>query len=226
MRRFICGKNSVIDAINNNVPIIEIFTSRPEEILKITKSIKINKVNEVFLNNLVKENHQGFVAEIQKIEYYDIETIFRDKAEKILILDHIKDPHNFGAIIRTANASGLKHIIIPKDRSVDLTDTVLKVSSGGFVNMKFIKVNSISAFITRLRKEHFWIYGTTLSKNSIEIDKVNFNYPLAIIMGSESNGISKSVEKMTDQNIYIPLKGTVQSLNVSVATGIILFKLK
>ncbi|MGZ9432006.1 23S rRNA (guanosine(2251)-2'-O)-methyltransferase RlmB [Mycoplasma sp. CB776] len=226
MAKYICGKNSVLDAIKHKLPIIQIFSSRPEELIKVQKDIKVIKKDYKYLDNLTKENHQGFIAQISDIETHDLNVIFKDKPEKILILDHIQDPHNFGAIIRTANASGINHIIFPKERSVDITPTVLKVSSGGFINMKFIKVASISATITKLKEKKFWIYGTTLSSNSIDINQTTFNYPLALILGSEANGISKSVEKMCDQNIYIPLKGTVQSLNVSVAAGIVLFKLK
>ncbi|MBN3534468.1 23S rRNA (guanosine(2251)-2'-O)-methyltransferase RlmB [Mycoplasma procyoni] len=224
MKKLICGKNSVQEAIENNFPIIKIYTNRPNEIANFEKS-KIQLCDLLTLNKMTKENHQGFIAEIKNIDFFDLNTIFKDRPEKILILDHIQDPHNFGAIIRTANAAGVNHIIIPKDRAVDITPTVLKVSSGGFINMKFIKVSSISAAITKMKKEGIWIYGTTLNDNSQSIHEATFNYPLAIVMGSESKGISKSVENLCDVNIYIPMKGSVQSLNVSVATGIVLFKI-
>ncbi|WGI36869.1 23S rRNA (guanosine(2251)-2'-O)-methyltransferase RlmB [Mesomycoplasma lagogenitalium] len=224
MKKYICGKNSVLEAIENKLPIIKIYSSKIREI-KIKHNYQLIEVDNNFLNKLTKENHQGFVAEIKNIDFDDPEIIFKDKPQKILILDHIQDPHNFGAIIRTANAFNIKHIVIPKDRSVDLNATVLKVSSGGFVNMKFIKVASISAFITKLKNHSFWVYGSLLNDKAKEINDMHFNYPLAVVLGSESKGISKSVENLCDENFYIKMQGTVQSLNVSVAAGIILFKI-
>ncbi|WP_033161087.1 23S rRNA (guanosine(2251)-2'-O)-methyltransferase RlmB [[Mycoplasma] collis] len=225
MKKFICGKNSVLDAIKNQLPIKKIYTTNQKLISEFFK-LNIQLVENNFLNQLVKENHQGYVAEISEIKIYDFNTLIKEKPEKIIILDHIQDPHNFGAIIRTANANGINHIIFSKNKSVDLTSTVLKVSSGGFVGMKFIKVSSISATIEKLKKNNFWVYGTTLSNNSKSIDDVIFNKPMAIVFGNEGKGLSKSVENSCDELIHIKMKGTVQSLNISVAVGIVLFKIK
>lgn len=224
MVRFICGKNSVVDAIENKVPIKQIFLTNKNSIF-IPQNIKILYVTKEYLNKLVSQNHQGYVAEIESIPFYDIEVIYKDKPNKVLVLDHLQDPHNFGAIIRSANAAGVFYIIFPKERAVDVNETVLKVSSGGFVNMKFIKVGSLSATITKLKKNNFWIYSTNLGSDSIPLDQVQFNYPMALILGTEKSGVSTTLLKLSDQNIYIPTNGTVQSLNVSVAAGIILFKI-
>ena len=178
------------------------------------------------MNQITPLNHQGFVAVLNDFQYFGIDSIFEDKPKIILILDHLEDPQNFGSILRTANASGIKHIIIPNVRSVDLNDTVWKVSSGGLVGLKIIKVNSLQATITKLKKEMFWIYATSFSENSIAYELANYNFPLAVIVGNEGKGISKSLLKEADQHIFIKMDGTVQSLNVSVATGIILFYLK
>ncbi|VEU59794.1 23S rRNA (guanosine(2251)-2'-O)-methyltransferase RlmB [Mesomycoplasma neurolyticum] len=224
MKKFICGKNSVIDSLKNNLPISLVYTTNHKLHLEFP-NFKIKLVTNEFLNQLTTENHQGYVAQILDIKFYDLNTIIKDKAKEVIILDHIQDPHNFGAIIRTANANGIKHIIFPKDRSVDVTPTVLKVSSGGFVNMKFIKVTSIVSTILKLKKNNYWVYGTSLTKKSKNINDVLFNKPLAIIFGSEGNGLTKAVERVCDELVYIPMKGTVQSLNISVAVGIVLFKI-
>ncbi|UVD81463.1 23S rRNA (guanosine(2251)-2'-O)-methyltransferase RlmB [Mycoplasma iguanae] len=224
MIRLICGKNSVLDAIKNKYPIKTLYLIKQPS-FSLPHTIKLLILPKEQLDLMTSENHQGFIAEIDDIKYYDLNIIKKELPQKILILDHITDPHNFGAILRTANASGLTYIIFPKERSVTINDTVLKVSSGGFINLKFIKVNSLVASIEKLKKWNFWIYVTNLSAKASDINKINFNYPLALVLGSEKNGVSKSILKMSDQDVYIPLKGTVQSLNVSVAAGIILFKI-
>ncbi|MGY6171974.1 23S rRNA (guanosine(2251)-2'-O)-methyltransferase RlmB [Candidatus Mycoplasma pogonae] len=222
MIKYLCGKNSVLDAINNKIPIKKLYLAFGNT-LATPSNIEVEFVSKEYLNALTKQKHQGFVAEINEIKIYDLNIIFKNKPEKVLILDHLQDPYNFGAIIRSANAFGFKFIIFPKERAVDITETVLKVSSGGFIDIKFIKVGSIVNAIEKLKKNNFWIYGSDLSNQATKIDATNFNSPLAIVIGSEGKGISKSVIKVLDQTFYIPMEGTVQSLNASVATGITLF---
>lgn len=224
MKKNIVGKNSVIDAINNKFPIKCLYLIKKPE-FEVPSNIEVKIVDKLFINQLTKENHQGYLAEILDIQYHDLNVIFKDQPEKVLIIDHIQDTHNLGAIIRTANAAGITHMILPKDRAAKINDTVLKISSGGFINMKFILVNSLFSSIEKLKKNNFWIYSTALNESAIDINKVNFNYPLAVVLGSEDKGVSKTILKVSDQSIYIPLKGTVQSLNVSVAAGIVLFKI-
>ncbi|MEE3928065.1 23S rRNA (guanosine(2251)-2'-O)-methyltransferase RlmB [Mycoplasmopsis ciconiae] len=223
------GRNSVIEAVKFNFPIEKIWVTNQKDkdlILKLKKqNFKIEIIDKNTINQQIKENHQNFVAFIKNIDTHPLEVIYKDKPMSVLILDHIQDPHNFGAIIRTANAAGVKHIIYPKDRAADITSTVLKISSGGFVDMKFIKVASISAAITSLKKNNFWIYASNLNENAHSYNQVNYNFPLALVVGNEQEGISKSTLKMSDMEIYINQRGSVQSINVSVATGILLFKI-
>ncbi|MGL5732619.1 MAG: 23S rRNA (guanosine(2251)-2'-O)-methyltransferase RlmB, partial [Metamycoplasmataceae bacterium] len=178
------------------------------------------------MNEMTDLNHQGYIAILNEFKYYNLEVIFKDKPKIILILDHLEDPQNFGSILRSANASGIRHIIIPNIRSVDVNETVFKVSSGGIVGMKIIKVNSLQATVTKLKKEMFWIYATSLEQGASDYSTINYNFPLALIVGNEGKGISRSLLKEADQNIFIKMEGTVQSLNVAVATGIFLFYLK
>ncbi|MCV3753482.1 23S rRNA (guanosine(2251)-2'-O)-methyltransferase RlmB [Mycoplasma enhydrae] len=225
MKNLIYGKNSVIEAINNNFPIKEVYLLKSSDAKLIKfKNIKFLSLNE--MNRMVNGNHQGFIAKISDFQYYDIGTIVKDKPEVVLILDHIQDPQNFGAIMRSANVFGIKHIIIPKDRAVDVNSTVLKISSGGFKNIKVIKVGSLLDAIEYLKKNEFWIYATALDNKAKDLAKANFNAPSAIIMGNEATGVSKTLLKKSDEIIFINQKSeSVQSLNVSVATGIVLYEL-
>ncbi|MGX9373115.1 23S rRNA (guanosine(2251)-2'-O)-methyltransferase RlmB [Mycoplasma sp. 3398] len=225
MKNFIYGKNSVLEAIENDFPIKKIF------LLKGLQNNKIKAKNITYLpasemNKIVNGNHQGYIAEIESFNYHDLGSIYKDKAETILILDHIQDPQNFGAIIRSANVFGIRHIIIPKNRSVDITPAVLKTSSGGFKNIKIIKVASLFEAIENLKNNGFWIYATALDKKAKTISNTSFSFPVALIMGNEESGVSKTLLKHADEVIYIQQDfDSVQSLNVSAATAICLYEL-
>lgn len=222
----VCGKNSVLDAINNGWPIKKVWlqNNKNEELL-VEKNIKYQVVDKQTLDLLTSENHQGFIAELNEFNYSNYDELIKDKPNLILILDHIQDPHNFGAIIRTANAAGVKHVIIPKDRSVEVNSTALKTSSGGFINMKIFRVNSIQSTIEKLKNDGFWIYVSALEQNSLSYNDIEYNIPTALVVGNEGSGSSKTTIKQADQLIHINQYGTVQSLNVSVATGILLFEI-
>lgn len=221
MRELLCGKNTIMDAIENKMPIKVIYTTRPNEL---KTNVNVRVVDRQFLDKLTRENHQGFVAELNEFNYYDLNVIFQDKPDKVLILDHIQDPRNLGAIMRSANAFGVKHIIIPKDRAAEVTASALKTSSGGYVGLKIIKVNSLIDVVTKMKDNSFWIYATAL-EGATDIKKTTFNYPMAIIMGNEEKGVSNTLLKHSDAKVFIGMDGTVQSLNVSVATGIVLFSI-
>lgn len=224
MKQYICGKNSVIDAINNNVDISVIYTTTPLELNNAKIEQKI--VTKEFLNKLVEVNHQGIVAELKEYNYYDINTLLKEKPSKVLVLDHIQDPHNLGAILRTSNAFGIKFIILPKDRAVAVNATVLKVASGGQVGLKLIKVNSLFEAVKKLKNSGYWIYSSAISSKSKDVNTIKeYNEPTCLILGNESTGVSKTLLNISDEEIFIPMKGTVQSLNVSVAAGILMSKL-
>lgn len=222
MLKFVCGKNSILDAISNNLVFKIIYISKKTD-SKFFTNQKIQLVTTEFLNSLTKANHQGFVGILENAKFFPLDVIAKDLPKAILILDHIQDQQNLGAILRTANAAGLKHIILPKDRAASISEVTLKISSGGFVGLKFIVVSSLLAAVTTLKKQGFWIYASSLEHKSNSIYNWHPNLPAAIIVGNESKGISKTLLNQADECIYIPMEGTVQSLNVSVATGIILF---
>lgn len=223
MTKYIYGKNSVLDALKANYPIKKIYLLKGHDIKLNFKNVEY--LTNFELNKLINGNHQGYIAEIEEYKYYDLGSIFKDRAQFVLMLDHIQDPQNLGAIIRSANAFSVKHIIIPKDRSASITPTVLKISSGGFNNIKIIKVASLFDAINQLKKNDFWVYATALNNKAINVCKASFNFPLCLIMGNEEKGVSNTLLNISDQNVYIAQSGEVQSLNVSVATGIMLYEI-
>lgn len=223
MGKYICGKNSVLDAISNGVVVKTLYVLKP--IMLKNKSIDIRVISKDEMDKITKLNHQGFIAILNdEFSYFSLDELIKKKPNIVLVLDHIEDPHNLGAIIRTVNASGIKHIVIPKNRAAKITETVLKVSSGGIVGINIVLVNSLQAVVKKFKKNNYWIYASSVEKG-ISYNKVSYNFPLVIVIGNESKGVSRTLLKQSDQKIFIPMIGTVQSLNASVATGIILFEI-
>ena len=186
---------------------------------------KDKKDMEKIANN---KNYQGVIAFVPPFSYCEIEDILECAKEKnedpfVLILDGIEDPHNLGAIIRTAETAGMHGIIIPKRRSASVNSTVSKVSSGAVEYMKIARVTNITDAIDKLKKEGLWICGT-----DINTDKYYYNQdltgPIGIVIGNEGKGISEKVKKNCDFLIKIPMRGRVTSLNASVSTGIIIYE--
>lgn len=186
---------------------------------------KDKKDMEKIANN---KNYQGVIAFVPPFSYCEIEDILEYAKEKkeepfVLILDGIEDPHNLGAIIRTAETAGMHGIIIPKRRSASVNSTVSKVSSGAVEYMKIARVTNITDSIDKLKKEGLWICGT-----DINTDKYYYNQdltgPIGIVIGNEGKGISDKVKKNCDFLVKIPMMGKVTSLNASVSTGIIIYE--
>ena len=223
---YIYGKNVAIETINNKEKIKKAFIYKnftDNEILNELKKqnvyIKYLEKNE--MDKMIDGLHQGIILEVNDFEYNGIDEMIEDDS-LIVILDHIEDPHNFGAIIRTCEAAGVKGIIIPKDRSVEVNATVIKVSTGAIKNMKIAQVTNLNRTIEYLKKEGFWIVGTDMEgTNYYDID---YNGKTAIVIGNEGNGMSRLVSENCDFIAKIPMKGTTNSLNASVATGIVVFE--
>lgn len=224
--KYITGKNSVLDAISNKLKIKKIYATYQYQNVLEKFHIPYQIVNKNDLDKIVTTNHQGIIAEVDDyFSYCSIEEIMHNKPEVILILDHIEDINNLGSILRTANAAGVFNIIIPDKRAAQINDKVLKISSGGFVNMNICKIPSIQVAIEKLKKNNFWIYASCISENAQTYFETQYNFPLALIVGNEAKGISSTIKKASDQLIYIPMNGTVQSLNVSIATAVLLFEI-
>ena len=172
--------------------------------------------------------HQGVIALAAAREYYTIDDILEEAASRgenalIVICDELSDPHNLGAIIRSAECAGAHGVIIPKRRSVGLTATVAKASAGAVEYMKVAKVTNINAAIDELKSKGVWIFGTA-AEGSIPMYQADLTGPAAIVIGSEGDGMSRLVQKNCDVTVHIPMKGAITSLNASAAASILLYE--
>lgn len=228
----ISGKNSVFEAIKSGITINRIWflqgTKLNDDIIALAKQ---NKIRFEFADKQMLDkkspHNQGVVAEVVDFEYSEVEDILlvaKNKQEDafILILDGIEDPHNFGAIIRSAECAGVHGIIIPKHRQVPVNDTVVKTSAGAISNMKIAKVTNINQTIDALKEEGIWVFG--LEAKGENAYKTNLKGAIALVVGSEGYGISALTVKKCDGIISFPLKGKVNSLNASVASGIAVYE--
>ena len=174
------------------------------------------------LDELAEGNHQGIIIDVGEFRYCDIDEIIKAKGF-LVILDHLEDTHNFGAIIRTCEAAGVDGIIIPKDRSALVNSTVMKTSAGALNNMKICMVTNLNRSIKMLKDKGLWIIATDMD-NSIPYDKVDYNIPVALVIGNEGTGISRLIRDEADYVVNIPMVGKINSLNASVAAGIMIYK--
>ena len=217
------GKNVAKEVLDKNIKRVYLSkTFNDKEIIDELKkrNIQIRYIDKNLLNNMEKGNHQGIIIDIDDYEYYSLDEI--EKEDVIIMLDHLEDPHNFGAIIRTIEAAGYKSIIIPKDRSVEVNSTVMKVSAGTLENVKIARVNNLVNTINELKKKGYWIIGTDM----IGTDYKNIDYKgtIVIVIGNEGKGMSRIVKENCDFIAMIPMKGKVNSLNASVAAALIIYE--
>ena len=191
------------------------------------KKINFSYVPIQKLDRLSKKNHQGVIARISPIKFYELdelgEIIKKSKNPFILILDQINDVRNFGAIIRTAEISGVDGIIIQNSSSAPINSDTVKTSAGAIFNIPICKVNHIKDAIYHLQSLEISIISAS-EKSEKNIYDADFKKPLAIIMGSEQKGINKSVLNISDEVVKLPMYGEIQSLNVSVACGVFLYE--
>ena len=231
----IYGIRAVIEAINSSKDIDKIFIQtglKGKLIGQLESIIRKNKINFSYvptqkLNRLSKKNHQGVIARIAPIKFYTIdsfsEVIEKSKNPFILILDQINDVRNFGAIIRTAEISGVDGIIIQNSSSAPVNSDTIKTSAGAIFNIPICKVNHIKDAIYHLQSMKISIISAS-EKSEKNIYDVDLKGPLAIIMGSEQKGINKSVINLSNESVKLPMYGKIESLNVSVACGIFLYE--
>ena len=198
-----------------------------KELISLLKStnlpIKIMKRRE--MDNLVGEENQGIILSIEDYKYQPLESMNLNKEDcLLLLLDHIEDPHNLGAIIRTSEAAGVDGIIIPKDRAAKVNATVMKTSAGALPFVKLAEVSNLNQTIEILKKKGFWIVGTSLTEESVDYDSIDYKGKIALVIGNEGKGISRLVQENCDFIAKIPMFGEINSLNASVATGIMIYE--
>lgn len=234
MAKFYIGKKSVIEAIKKN-SILEIHYKNffPEITIAKKKNIKLIKHSDDNFFNQFNANHQ-YVIGISSDEKSNIFESFEefsrhlnlsDNTNKLIVmLDSIQDPGNFGAICRTCESFSVDGIIIKKNHQVDVNEVVVKTSLGSANNIPILKIANLSMCLEKLKKIGFWVAATSLDSKAVNINtiKMDFN-KLCLIMGNENNGISHLLLKNSDLLVKIPMTGNIQSLNVSVSTGIFLF---
>ena len=172
-------------------------------------------------------NHQGFVAEVTDFKYSDLDDILALAEERgeppfIVLLDGVEDPHNLGAIIRVAECAGVHGIVIPKHRSVSVNDTVVKVSSGAAQYMRVAKVTNINDAIKYLQERGVWVFAADMDGS--DIYSANLSGAIAFVVGGEGNGVSRLTRELCDGIVALPMRGKVNSLNASVAAGIVIYE--
>lgn len=235
--QYIVGRNPVLEILKSEKEIEKIFVLRGElkgsinKIIGIAKdrNIIIQQVDRNKLDQISEGNaHQGVAALVTPYEYSTIDAIL-DRGEKLnkppflLVLDGIEDPHNLGAIIRTAECGGVQGIIIPKRRSAGVTQTVYKSSAGAVEHMLIAKVNNISDAIEELKKKGLWIYGADVAGEEYYFN-TDLKGPVALVIGSEGKGISRLVKEKCDFLLKIPMFGEISSLNASNAASILIYE--
>ena len=186
------------------------------------KNIKIESLTKFDMDKKVSGLHKGIILSVEDYKYANIHDLISDDDSLIVMLDHIEDPHNFGAIIRSCEAAGVDGIIIPTDRSVEVNATVIKTSVGTTEKMKIARVTNLNSTIKLLKDKGYWIFGTDMDGE--DYTKLDYKGKTCIICGNEGSGMSKLTKENCDFIASIPMKGEVNSLNASVATAIIVFE--
>lgn len=228
------GRNAVLEALKNGREIDYIYIKKGENEGSINKIIGKAKDMKIMIKVVDKnkldemsesKNHQGIIAVANEYRYFELEEILeqtREKAGFFLILDEIEDPHNLGAIIRSAEASGVDAIIIPKRRACQVNATVEKTAAGATSHIKIARVTNLAQTIEKLKESGIWIYSVDM--DGADYTKTDLKGKIALVIGNEGKGISRLVKEKSDFTVSIPMKGHINSLNASVAASILMFE--
>ena len=224
---YICGRNVAKEYLINNEIINNIYLQEnfsDQEVLRLIEKKKYNVkiVKKYELDKMTKENHQGIILKVNDFKYSDLDSFTKKDDSIVVLLDHIEDPHNFGAIIRTCEAANVDGIIIPKNRSVDVNSTVIRTSVGATKYVPVAQVTNIKSTIDKLKKDGYWIVGTDM--NGTNYSQIDYKGKTCIIIGNEGSGMARIVRENCDFIAEIPMKGKINSLNASVAAGIIIYE--
>jgi 23S rRNA (guanosine2251-2'-O)-methyltransferase len=231
---FVSGRHPVLEALKAGRPINKILvadTSEGGSLIEIlgkarAAGIVVQKVPKANLVRIAGEHHQGVVALMAPHEYVDIDDIIAKQtgqAPLVVLLDEVSDPHNLGAILRSAEATGAQGVIIPKRRAVPLTGVVAKAAAGALEYVPVARVTNLVSAIETLKKAGYWIVGTALEASQRHTE-VDYRGPIAIVIGAEGQGLSRLVKEKCDFLVQIPMLGHLQSLNASVAAGVMLYE--
>ena len=219
------GKN-VFNELRDNVKSIKkVYLAKNFNDKDIIKFIQDNKISYSTMDirkmdGMVEGRHQGIIVVVDDYEYSDYHDMLNDNI--VVMLDHLEDPHNFGAIIRTCEAAGIKSIIIPKDRSVSVTSTVMKTSAGALEHVDIAMVNNLVNVIDDFKDNGYFVYAADMDGTNYK--QVSYADKVLLVIGSEGNGIGRLVKKNCDEILSIPQFGHVNSLNASVAAALVIFE--
>lgn len=233
----ICGRNAVKEALNSKTTINKIwadknFEHRKDDVLALASQ---NKVKVEYVDKFVLDKkangirHQGFIADSVDFEYSTLDELMENansSGEKpfFVLLDGIEDPHNFGAIIRSCECAGVHGIVIPKNRACMVNETVVRTSTGAISNMPIAMVTNLKEAIDFFKERDIWTFVAETGGEMIYNKKLG-HLPIAVVIGSEGNGVKQSLRTYCDGIVTLPLKGKVNSLNASVACGIVIFEI-
>lgn len=237
-KQYVFGMHAVSALINKHPErIIRLMITAKRGDKKMDAIVKLAKKNNLAVDQASRDeldrltengNHQGVVAFCQKVRTYTEEDLFQliedtEEPTLILILDGVQDPHNLGACFRSADAAGVHAIVAPKDKAVGITPVVSKVACGAAESIPFIQVTNLARTLDKIKELGVWVYGAAGEAES-NLYKTDFKGPVAIVMGAEGEGLRRLTREKCDGLVKIPMRGNVSSLNVSVATGVLLFE--
>jgi len=233
----IIGKNAVMEALKSGRSVNKVFiseklnSSMQGKLMHLGKKAGtvVQKVPKNKLDQLSAKNHQGVIAYVASYTYAGLDDLFKEAEQKretpfFIILDELEDPHNLGSILRTADAAGAHGVIIPKRRSVGLTQAVAKTAAGAIEYVPVARVTNIANTIDELKERNIWVVGTEAAAAE-DYRSIDGTLPIAVVIGNEGKGISRLVLKKCDWTVRLPMKGKVSSLNASVACGLLLYEI-
>lgn len=234
--RYIKGRHAVVEALRAGLPVEQIIMVNSirmdasiQEIVNLAQesSIRVLKISSKEFEQMVGESHTQHVvakaAKLQIMQWKEAAPII-DQYPRIVICDHLEDPFNVGAIIRSCNVFGIDCVILPKRRAATISSGMMKASAGAIFHTQIVEVSSLFQAVKELQKKGYWIYSAD-HHASQSLTTFSSQDPFALVVGNEHKGVSKAIRKVVDQALFIPQKGDMESLNVSVATGIMLYQL-
>ncbi len=233
------GKNPVKEALRSSRRVQRLYiatnlgSAALHELLELArlKEVEVTRVPNAELTKLVRHTkHQGTAVQVAAFVYASLDKVLADAEQRndtplLAFLDGIEDPHNFGAIIRSAEAAGFHGLVIPKDRAVQVTPTVEKTAAGASAYLPIVKLANLVGAMRELKRRGFWFYGIS-QDGTTDLTNADFSGPTALVLGSEGSGLRRLVREHCDFMLKIPMHGKINSLNVSVAAGIVFFKVR
>lgn len=222
------GRNVAKEILKKDKKVIKIilqegFDDKEINSLIEKENFRVEYKSKRDIERLADGVHQGIILDIPDYQYKELKYVLNNDPSFVVLLDHLEDPHNLGAIIRTCEAAGVDAIIMPKDRQVQINSTVMKTSVGTLDNMDIVSVSNLVNAIDTLKQNGFWVVGTAL-EDSVDYREIDYSGKIALVIGNEGSGMSQLVKKNCDFIAKIPMYGTTNSLNASVAAGIMIYE--